>query len=88
MVVHTQDLSWRPSEHLKEVLPVMRTWRAVFWHLWGVMHVLYCFACGHHFCAAFYESCPASTRSPPCHQVKSHRLSCIDTSLNIKQDLQ
>ncbi|KAG2493747.1 hypothetical protein HYH03_007970 [Edaphochlamys debaryana] len=43
--VHIPDASWRLQEHLSSLRAAGVGWRAIYWHVWGLVQVLYCHCC-------------------------------------------
>ena len=52
------DRSWRFRSHVAELRAQQRSWRAIFWAVWGVVTVLYCFRCERYFSVSQYACCP------------------------------
>ncbi|XP_071546954.1 uncharacterized protein [Panulirus ornatus] len=43
---HTRDGSWSLTEHVRQLKTDLKTWRLVYWRLWGQVHFLPCSTCG------------------------------------------
>ncbi|XP_012270182.1 uncharacterized protein KIAA1841 [Orussus abietinus] len=46
---HTRDLTWTLNEYVVALRTELRSWRKVYWRLWGDCHFLYCKVCGTYF---------------------------------------
>lgn len=44
-----RDPSWNIKEYLHKLLKMLKTWRKVYWRLWGDAHFLYCTTCKKYF---------------------------------------
>jgi len=40
--VHEQDHSWDVNDWLIELKSELKTWRDVYWHIWGTVNFLQC----------------------------------------------
>lgn len=40
--VHDRDMTWDVNDYLVEVKTKLKTWREVYWRLWGTINCLYC----------------------------------------------
>ncbi|CAG9815083.1 unnamed protein product [Phaedon cochleariae] len=47
--LHVRDLSWNINDYILELHKSLRTWRRVYWRLWGDAHFFYCTACERYF---------------------------------------
>ncbi|KAF2368289.1 Protein of unknown function DUF3342 [Trinorchestia longiramus] len=61
---HTRDLSWSLTEHVKELKSSLKTWRLVYWRLWGQVHFMPCSTCGAVFPAAELRRCRKHKMDP------------------------
>ncbi|KAK4296719.1 hypothetical protein Pmani_030797 [Petrolisthes manimaculis] len=43
---HTRDGNWSLTDHVKQLKVDLKTWRLVYWRLWGQVHFLPCSTCG------------------------------------------
>ncbi|KAK3865043.1 hypothetical protein Pcinc_029301, partial [Petrolisthes cinctipes] len=43
---HTRDGNWSLTDHVKQLKVELKTWRLVYWRLWGQVHFLPCSTCG------------------------------------------
>ncbi|XP_063878108.1 SANT and BTB domain regulator of class switch recombination-like [Scylla paramamosain] len=43
---HTRDGNWSLTDHVKQLKLDLKTWRLVYWRLWGQVHFLPCSTCG------------------------------------------
>ena len=55
--LHTADPSWTFSDHLRRLRAQRHSYRDVFWHVWGLVQVLYCSACHSHYPARHHCHC-------------------------------
>lgn len=46
---HTKDAGWSLSNYVGALHRELRSWRRVYWRLWGSCHFLYCVICETHF---------------------------------------
>ncbi|XP_067928576.1 SANT and BTB domain regulator of class switch recombination-like [Watersipora subatra] len=49
LYVHERDASWDVSDFLIELKQELKTWRDVYWRLWGIINYLNCSRCGKPF---------------------------------------
>lgn len=47
--IHCKDDSWDLSNHIQKQYKTLKTWRKVYWRLWGEAHYLYCVVCKWYF---------------------------------------
>lgn len=47
--VHSRDHSWDVNEYLLSLREKVKSWRDVYWRLWGAVNVLHCYRCGQYF---------------------------------------
>ncbi|PNH05687.1 hypothetical protein TSOC_008039 [Tetrabaena socialis] len=62
--LHIPDASWRLQEYLARLRSQRIGWRPIYWHVWGLAHVLYCHACLQHAPAAQLRACTFHPRPP------------------------
>ncbi|XP_069984138.1 SANT and BTB domain regulator of class switch recombination isoform X1 [Penaeus vannamei] len=43
---HSRDATWSLTEHVRQLKTDLKTWRLVYWRLWGQVHFLPCSTCG------------------------------------------
>ncbi|XP_042881953.1 uncharacterized protein KIAA1841 homolog [Penaeus japonicus] len=43
---HSRDGSWSLTEHVRQLKTDLKTWKLVYWRLWGQVHFLPCSTCG------------------------------------------
>ncbi|CAH2016001.1 unnamed protein product [Acanthoscelides obtectus] len=43
--LHVMDLRWSLSNHIVTLRSALKSWRRVYWRLWGSAHFLFCAAC-------------------------------------------
>lgn len=53
----SRDPNFNLSDFLRNLRSELKTWRKVFWRLWGICHALYCTICSQHFPVYLYEFC-------------------------------
>lgn len=46
---HQIDTSWDINEYISHLYKVLKSWRKVYWRVWGACHFLYCTACKRYF---------------------------------------
>ncbi|XP_053675983.1 SANT and BTB domain regulator of class switch recombination [Anopheles nili] len=46
---HVKDPSWNITSYVSSLHKELRSWRKVYWRLWGHCHFLYCSICDTHF---------------------------------------
>ncbi|XP_008560289.1 SANT and BTB domain regulator of class switch recombination [Microplitis demolitor] len=46
---HSRDLTWSLNDYIVNLRSELRSWRKVYWRLWGDCHFLYCRQCNTHF---------------------------------------
>ncbi|XP_076624868.1 uncharacterized protein LOC143343648 [Colletes latitarsis] len=46
---HTRDLSWTLNDYIITLRTELRSWRKVYWRLWGDCHFLFCMQCNIYF---------------------------------------
>ncbi|XP_055915640.1 SANT and BTB domain regulator of class switch recombination [Eupeodes corollae] len=46
---HTRDTTWDLSNYVTSLFKELKSWRKVYWKLWGHCHFLYCCICESHF---------------------------------------
>ncbi|XP_055627087.1 SANT and BTB domain regulator of class switch recombination [Toxorhynchites rutilus septentrionalis] len=46
---HVKDSSWNITSYVASLHKELRSWRKVYWRLWGHCHFLYCAICDTHF---------------------------------------
>lgn len=44
-----RDSSWNINEYITKLHKSLKTWKKVYWHLWGDVHFLFCLTCKRHF---------------------------------------
>ncbi|XP_076256247.1 SANT and BTB domain regulator of class switch recombination isoform X2 [Rhynchophorus ferrugineus] len=47
--LHVRDSSWDINEYIVKLHKTLKTWRKVYWRLWGDSHFLYCSGCKRYF---------------------------------------
>lgn len=55
--VHSRDHSWDINEYLLGLREEVKSWKDVYWRLWGAVNVLYCYRCGQHFSCSELGHC-------------------------------
>ena len=54
---HNPDSSWDVNDYLCELKNELKTWRDVYWRVWGVINYLSCSRCGETFPCAELGQC-------------------------------
>ncbi|XP_066978533.1 SANT and BTB domain regulator of class switch recombination isoform X1 [Macrobrachium rosenbergii] len=54
---HSRDSTWSLTEHVRQLKTDLKTWRLVYWRLWGQVHFLPCSTCGSVFPASELKLC-------------------------------
>ncbi|XP_068203961.1 SANT and BTB domain regulator of class switch recombination isoform X2 [Palaemon carinicauda] len=54
---HSRDGTWSLTEHVRQLKTDLKTWRLVYWRLWGQVHFLPCSTCGSVFPASELKLC-------------------------------
>lgn len=47
--VHSRDHTWDVNEYLVGLREDVKSWKEVYWRLWGAINILYCHRCGNFF---------------------------------------
>ncbi|XP_060533747.1 SANT and BTB domain regulator of class switch recombination isoform X2 [Cylas formicarius] len=47
--LHVRDSSWQLNDYIVKLQKLLKTWRKVYWRLWGEGHFLFCNACKRYF---------------------------------------
>ncbi|KAJ8897892.1 hypothetical protein PR048_003249 [Dryococelus australis] len=42
---HDRDIKWNLKDHIVSLFETLKSWREVYWRLWGECHFLYCGVC-------------------------------------------
>lgn len=50
---HSRDSSWNFNSFISNLYKELKSWRKVYWRLWGNCHYLYCATCESYF--ALYQ---------------------------------
>ncbi|XP_065349758.1 SANT and BTB domain regulator of class switch recombination [Cloeon dipterum] len=61
---HTRLVNWSLSDHVAELKVELRTWRKVYWRLWGEAHWLNCSRCQGLFCLSQVGWCRLHPDAP------------------------
>ncbi|GLI68586.1 hypothetical protein VaNZ11_013056 [Volvox africanus] len=62
--VHIPDAAWRLQEYLSSLRSQQVSWRGIYWHIWGLVHVVYCHTCMRYAPAAELRSCTFHPQAP------------------------
>lgn len=46
---HSRDSNWDLNSYTSQLFKELKSWRKVYWRLWGQCHFLYCCICENHF---------------------------------------
>ena len=52
-----RDHSFNLNDFIRSLRAELKSWRRVFWRLWGMVHPLYCSLCSSHFPVYLNEFC-------------------------------
>ncbi|KAL9981392.1 hypothetical protein ACROYT_G010092 [Oculina patagonica] len=47
--VHSRDYTWDVNDYLLGLREQVKSWKEVYWRLWGTVNILYCHRCGNYF---------------------------------------
>ncbi|KAL1502409.1 hypothetical protein ABEB36_007555 [Hypothenemus hampei] len=47
--LHIRDPHWNINDYIGKLHKILKTWRKVYWRLWGDAHFLYCIVCKRYF---------------------------------------
>lgn len=47
--IHSRDHTWDVNEYLLGLREEVKSWKEVYWRLWGAVNILYCHRCGNYF---------------------------------------
>ncbi|CAG7837862.1 unnamed protein product [Allacma fusca] len=61
---HTKDPNWTLGSFIKELKRELKTWRKVYWRLWGTVHFFYCSSCQLYFPAKNFGACRYHSEEP------------------------
>lgn len=61
---HARDSNWDLSNYAAQLLKELKSWRKVYWRLWGQCHFLYCCICESHFPAYQMNWCRYHPENP------------------------
>jgi len=61
---HERDKSWDVNDYLLNLRSSLKTWRNVYWRIWGIINHLYCTRCEEVFPCAEYGSCSFHPQQP------------------------
>ncbi len=62
--VHIPDAGWRLQDHLASLRAKHVAWRGIYWHIWGLAHVLYCHSCMRYIPAVQLHGCAYHPQPP------------------------
>ncbi|GFR48618.1 hypothetical protein Agub_g10532 [Astrephomene gubernaculifera] len=62
--VHIPDATWRLQDYLASLRAQHIGWRGIYWHVWGLAHVLYCHCCMQYIPAADLRRCTFHPQPP------------------------
>ena len=85
----SRDQSFNLNDFIRTLRLELKSWRKVFWRLWGICHALYCSLCGSYFQVYMHEFCSFHPQDPefPNIQFKNSTqpcgtYQCCQTSVN------
>ncbi|XP_017797892.1 PREDICTED: uncharacterized protein KIAA1841 [Habropoda laboriosa] len=61
---HIRDLTWTLNDYIVTLRTELRSWRKVYWKLWGDCHFLFCIQCNIYFPIHQFNWCCYHTESP------------------------
>ncbi|XP_012239197.1 uncharacterized protein KIAA1841 isoform X2 [Bombus impatiens] len=61
---HIRDLTWTLNDYIISLRTELRSWRKVYWRLWGDCHFLFCTQCNIYFPIHHFEWCCYHTEFP------------------------
>ncbi|CAB3992621.1 Hypothetical predicted protein, partial [Paramuricea clavata] len=61
---HSRDMQWDINDHLVNLKEKLKTWRDVYWRLWGSSNILYCYRCRCYFPCTDFGHCQYHTSAP------------------------
>ncbi|XP_074641668.1 SANT and BTB domain regulator of class switch recombination-like [Tubulanus polymorphus] len=61
---HLRDTKWNVNDHLLEWMKELKTWRDLYWRLWGTVNYLSCSCCGEVFPCAELGHCKFHPNDP------------------------
>ena len=61
---HSRDPNWDVNDYLVDLKSQLKTWRDVYWRVWGTVNYLPCSRCGETFACAELGSCSLFTFYP------------------------
>ena len=67
---HIRDASWDVNNYLLELKGQLKTWRDVYWRLWGTINYAKCACCGEYFACTDLGQCRYHNE-PPVYDTES-----------------
>lgn len=64
LVDRCRDPQFNLNDFIKSLRYECKSWRRVFWRLWGMVHPLYCSLCSGHFPVYLHEFCSFHPQDP------------------------
>lgn len=61
---HQRDPNFNLNDFLRSLRIELKSWRKVFWRLWGLCHALYCSLCSTYFPVYLHEFCSFHPQDP------------------------
>ena len=59
-----RDPTFNLNDFIRTLRLELKSWRKVFWRLWGICHALYCSLCGSYFQVYMHEFCSFHPQDP------------------------
>jgi hypothetical protein len=59
-----RDPNFNLNDFLRSLRVELKSWRKVFWRLWGICHSLYCSLCSNNFPVYMHEFCSFHPQDP------------------------
>lgn len=60
---HAKDQTWDKMKYVENLYEEYKSWRQVFWKIWGMINVLHCCVCEKPFACCDFELCRYHTQS-------------------------
>ena len=61
---HQRDEQFNANDFIKSLKAEVKSWRRVFWRLWGIVHPLYCSLCSSYFPSYMLAFCSFHPQDP------------------------
>ena len=64
LLIFYRDPTFNLNDFIRTLRLELKSWRKVFWRLWGICHALYCSLCGSYFQVYMHEFCSFHPQDP------------------------